>query len=524
MAQTGYFKLSSIMIIFKVLLLTLDVQFRSKSFVKGASGMDETELVDRVISITNTNVRPVNNSLDAVNVTLDITFHGVIDMDEKYQILTTDIWLRQEWTNQMVKWNPADFGGLKQITIDSSQIWQPDIVLYNNVFEEFDGRMDNVKTRVRVHNDGYCYWAAPFVFKTSCRFDVRDFPYDEQRCELKFGSWLFHSKQLDLFRKQENAPVAKDRVDNGEWKVTSIEIEKNTITYDCCPNERYPDITFVINLQRRSLFYTYNLVVPNFLIALLAFFSFYIPVECGERISFVITVLLSMTVFLLLVAESIPPTSEAVPVIGMFFTSSIIEVALALVATGISLKVYYSYLYGSGLSPGLRKLLFHRIAPLLRVDTSINGQKDHCENKSCMENPFGFLKKLKERATRDSDISMYTVPENKGKGADGTPTIVQANDMNLFSLDTGNISVSDVMNSHDDTTERELRKRNNRCDPLSSELQLITSVVKDHKDSEKRAAECRVAAAIVDRAFMLLFVLVFFLSAITILLLPFIKK
>ena len=28
----------------------------------------------------NSNVRPVNNSLDPVNVTLDITFHGVIDM------------------------------------------------------------------------------------------------------------------------------------------------------------------------------------------------------------------------------------------------------------------------------------------------------------------------------------------------------------------------------------------------------------------------------------------------------------
>lgn len=42
--------------------------------------MHEKLLVDRVAEITNPNVRPVNNSLEAVNVTLDITFHGVIEM------------------------------------------------------------------------------------------------------------------------------------------------------------------------------------------------------------------------------------------------------------------------------------------------------------------------------------------------------------------------------------------------------------------------------------------------------------
>lgn len=395
-----------------------------------------------------------------------------------------------------------------------------------SVFEEFDGRMDNVKTRIRVHHDGHCYWAAPFVFKTSCHFDVRDFPFDEQQCELKFGSWQFNSKQLDLFRKKENAPVAKDRVDNGEWNVTSIQIKRNVIKYDCCPDELYPDITFVINLRRRSLFYTYNLIVPNFLIALLAFFSFYIPVECGERISFVITVLLSMTVFLLLVAESIPPTSEAVPVIGMYYTSSIVEVALALIATGISLKVYYNYLYGGGLSPGLKKFLFYRVAPLLCVDTDINGGKEHSKNKACLGNPFKFFKKLKGSATRGSDVAMYNVTENKGKRSDAVPINAHNNDISQLSVDERTISgsVTGIMNSPDELTDQEIRKRCCKHDSLSSEIKTITSAVRGHKESEKQAAECRIAAAIVDRAFMVLFVLVFCLSTIIILLLPFIRK
>jgi len=387
--------------------------------------------------------------------------------------------------------------------------------------------MDNIKTRVRVRHDGHCYWAAPFIFKSSCPFDVRDFPFDEQKCKLKFGSWQYHGKQLDLFRKKDQAAIATDRVDNGEWNVTSVEIQKNVIKYDCCPDELYPDITFVINLQRRSLFYTYNLIIPNFLIALLAFFSFYIPVECGERISFVITVLLSMTVFLLLVAESIPPTSDAVPVIGMYYTCSIIEVALALVATGISLKVYYSYLYKGGLSPGLKRFLFYRLAPLLCIDTDITGGKEHLKNKSCLGNPFRFLKKLKERSSsRNGDVSMYNVTENKGKHADSLEENSQKNDADLLSIDVRDTSGSDigVMYSYGDSSDQEIRKRCSKHESMSSELKVITSVVKDHKDSEKHAAECRIAAAIVDRAFMVLFVVVFFVSTLVILCLPFIGK
>ena len=380
--------------------------------------------------------------------------------------------------------------------------------------------MDNVKTRIRVTHTGHCYWAAPFIFKTSCHFNVRDFPFDEQQCKLKFGSWNFHKGQLDLLRKREVAPVAKERVENGEWNVTSIQIKRNEVVYACCPDEKYPDVTFFINLKRRSLFYTYNLIIPNFLIALLAFFSFYIPVECGERISFVITVLLSMTVFLLLVAESIPPTSEAVPVIGMYYTCSIIEVALALVATGISLKVYYSYLYGKGLSPRLQRFLFCRLAPLLWVDTEIVSEAKLAKNKSCF--PFNCLKRLKSNVPRDGVISMYNVTENKANQPNGVATTAK-NEVNLLAVDVKTSAETDIalLETQNSLSDQEIRQRVKKTpEPQNA----VSSTLKGHKDIDFHATESRIAAAIVDRAFMVLFILVFFASTIIILLLPFIRK
>jgi len=49
-------------------------------FLLGASGLSEKDLVQHVLDNTNPNVRPVEAPSQPVNVTLDITFHGVIDM------------------------------------------------------------------------------------------------------------------------------------------------------------------------------------------------------------------------------------------------------------------------------------------------------------------------------------------------------------------------------------------------------------------------------------------------------------
>ena len=45
--------------------------------------------------------------------------------------MTTNVWLDQEWRDELLTWNPADFGELTRIRIPCDLIWLPDIVLYN---------------------------------------------------------------------------------------------------------------------------------------------------------------------------------------------------------------------------------------------------------------------------------------------------------------------------------------------------------------------------------------------------------
>lgn len=105
-----------------------------------------------------------------------------------------------------------------------------------------------------------------------------------------------------------------DFVENVEWECRGMPATKNVIMYGCC-SDPYPDITYSVLLQRRSSFYIFNLLLPCFLISFLAPLGFYLPADSGEKVSLGVTVLLALTVFQLMVAESMPP-SESVPLIG----------------------------------------------------------------------------------------------------------------------------------------------------------------------------------------------------------------
>lgn len=105
-----------------------------------------------------------------------------------------------------------------------------------------------------------------------------------------------------------------DFVENVEWECHGMPATKNIIMYGCC-SDPYPDITYTVLLQRRSSFYIFNLLLPCFLISFLAPLGFYLPADSGEKVSLGVTVLLALTVFQLMVAESMPP-SESVPLIG----------------------------------------------------------------------------------------------------------------------------------------------------------------------------------------------------------------
>lgn len=171
-----------------------------------------------------------------------------------------------------------------------------------------------METSATITSEGVVYWNAPAIYKSTCKIDVTYFPFDEQHCDLKFGSWAHSGDELSLTNRSAAGDTSA-YINNGEWELVAMPVMNNVIYYACCESP-FPDVTFTVIIRRLPLFYMFNLIGPCIIISVITVLAFYLPADAGEKVTLGITVLLALVVFLLLAAETMPPTSEVVPIVG----------------------------------------------------------------------------------------------------------------------------------------------------------------------------------------------------------------
>lgn len=74
-------------------------------------------------------------------------------------------------------------------------------------------------TNAIIYNNGLVSWIPPGVIKSTCKIDITWFPFDDQHCKLKFGSWTYSGFQIDL---QKGDVLNATYTENGEWLLMGI--------------------------------------------------------------------------------------------------------------------------------------------------------------------------------------------------------------------------------------------------------------------------------------------------------------
>lgn len=66
------------------------------------------------------------------------------------------------------------------------------------VFHSADGNFEvTLATKATLNYTGRVEWKPPAIYKSSCEIDVEYFPFDEQTCVMKFGSWTYDGFQVN---------------------------------------------------------------------------------------------------------------------------------------------------------------------------------------------------------------------------------------------------------------------------------------------------------------------------------------
>ncbi|KAL7288635.1 hypothetical protein TKK_0017368 [Trichogramma kaykai] len=78
-----------------------------------------------------------------------------------------------------------------------------------------DGNFEvTLATKATIYHQGLVEWKPPAIYKSSCEIDVEYFPFDEQTCVLKFGSWTY-----DGFKQNYTGEGGRTDAD-GNYEVT----------------------------------------------------------------------------------------------------------------------------------------------------------------------------------------------------------------------------------------------------------------------------------------------------------------
>ncbi|XP_014326691.1 neuronal acetylcholine receptor subunit beta-4-like isoform X1 [Xiphophorus maculatus] len=278
-------------------------------------------------------IRPAINRTERVTVKLQVSLAQLISVNEREQIMTTNVWLTQHWVDYRLSWDPSKYEGIDKLRIPSRHIWLPDIVLYNNA----DGTYEvTVFTNAIVLFNGSINWLPPAIYKSACKIEVKHFPFDQQNCTLKFRSWTYDHTEIDLILKSEVASM-DDFTPSGEWDILALPGRRTVNPLD----PTYVDLTYDFIIKRKPLFYTINLIIPCVLITSLAILVFYLPSDCGEKMTLCISVLLALTVFLLLISKIVPPTSLDVPLIGKYLMFTMVLVTFSIITSVCVLNVHH---------------------------------------------------------------------------------------------------------------------------------------------------------------------------------------
>ncbi|XP_046663069.1 neuronal acetylcholine receptor subunit alpha-7-like [Homalodisca vitripennis] len=458
-------------------------------------GPHEKRLLHNLLDHYNVLERPVANESDPLQLSFGLTLMQIIDVDEKNQIVTTNAWLNLEWNDVNLRWNSTEYGGVKDLRIPPHRIWKPDVLMYNSADEGFDG---TYPTNVVVRNNGSCLYVPPGIFKSTCKIDITWFPFDDQKCEMKFGSWTYDGFQLDLQLQDDGGGDISSFITNGEWDLLGVPGKRNEIYYNCCP-EPYIDITFIIMIRRRTLYYFFNLIVPCVLIASMAVLGFTLPPDSGEKLSLGVTILLSLTVFLNMVAETMPATSDAVPLLGTYFNCIMFMVASSVVSTILILNYHHRNADTHEMSPWIKSLFLHWLPCILRMSRPGGGTGGDNVSDSRKSLQLRELE-LKERSSKSLLANVLDIDDDFRHG-----TLQSSSHTFLRGHEDGGGVLHSCLGPH-----RELTL-------ILKELRVITDKLRKEDEAAEVTNDWKFAAMVVDRLCLIIFTLFTVIATIAVL-------
>ncbi|CAM4420573.1 unnamed protein product [Leuciscus chuanchicus] len=163
--------------------------------------------------------------------------------------------------------------------------------------------------------------------------DLYRFPFDTQNCSITLQSTVYSAEEIQLDVATDKIKILQKSKElfqaQGEWELIDIN-ETKAIMIDWVEADQ---LIYQITIKRRPVLYVINIMTPVFFFLVLDVISFFIDTSGSDKVSFKVTLLLSISVMLLILNDTLPSTSRRIPLIGVYCSVVFILIGISILET-----------------------------------------------------------------------------------------------------------------------------------------------------------------------------------------------
>ncbi|XP_052784333.1 acetylcholine receptor subunit beta-type unc-29-like [Mya arenaria] len=370
--------------------------------------------------------RPILNQSNAINIYTGLDLVSIQEFNEVEEKISYTGLLYLYWRDELFTWNPSEYGDLKDFYIGVNEIWVPQLMNVNAV-KEID-KLSQDWHSVQAQSNGFMLYIIADIFTSSCAFDVTYYPWDEQVCSFHFMPSSYGPGKIKLLPYYK-VVFQTYYLPSGSWDLVDTKAEADGLS-----------VVFKITIRRKPMFVIVNVILPLMFLSVLNIFVFLIPTETGERISYCLTVLLAIAVFLTLVGDSLPKNAEPMSYYSFYLLSVLVVSATITIFTILNLRLYYA---DEENEVGTFWRIFAKLIRCKCRQSKKNAKSDRYIHRQHNRDIIGGLNQAREEDKGDDKVNNRTFTGNSGN----RPYIVH--------------SAGFILNKHDHNTENaeEFRKR-----------------------------------------------------------------
>ncbi|XP_035673206.1 uncharacterized protein LOC118413782 [Branchiostoma floridae] len=293
-------------------------------------------------------------SLAPENVVINFTgsVEQIVDLDEKKEQLVASVAIDFTWQDSRLSWDPKYYDDVTTLNIPGDNIWTPILTLKRNAASHSLQK----DVPVRVSSNGRVAWSVETQTTTVCDADPFYFPADTMECHVCFSAIAAVEQTIQCqgggSTDKGSSPCNSysDVTTEGEWHRNDNIFAKDN--REAC---------FVVHLKRIPLFHLATTVGPCIILVVLMIITFVMPLDRGDRISFGLTILLSMVVSLVFVTGVLPVKG------GLPFFATLIIVCMGLMGVFLLLTMAVIIIHDrkGSLSPMAKIIFLRHISKIL---------------------------------------------------------------------------------------------------------------------------------------------------------------